>query len=192
MELTYPNNPGGVLDFSRLAPKRERERCLLEQIYQAHRNTMFHIANNILKNDAMSENIVHDAFVAMLEQTESFPQDFDYDTRGLLNIIVKRKAINLAKREKIMFCDDTLEHNTPDTKGSVEDSVVNDDTYRRLVDLIRSLDEKYSSVLLLKYEHNFSARDMARYLGITEGTAQKRFQRAKQMLKTRMEREEIL
>jgi RNA polymerase sigma-70 factor (ECF subfamily) len=132
---------------------------------------MFFIANSILHDAMLSENAVHEAFVAMIEQIEKFSQKSCPETRGLIDSIVRHKSLNIAKREGRSVPVEDFGIDQLDSSVSAEELVVNQDTYERLVALIHTMDEKYVSVLLLRYEYGFSPRETAKYLGITEEAA---------------------
>ena len=60
---------------------------------------MFHVANQILRNDQDAEDAVHDAFLAIAEHIRKFSRLERHKTRAFVVTIVENKAIDLYRRK---------------------------------------------------------------------------------------------
>lgn len=67
------------------------------------------------------------------------------------------------------------------------DIVLNNDSLEQLVELIKSLDKKYSAVILLKYVHEMSLKDIAFVSGIPYNTVCSWHARGKKLLAEKLE-----
>ncbi len=151
-------------------------------LYNTHKKLMYYIAYNILGDEQMAENIVHDAFLAILEKKEKFFLNDRHKTKGLIDIIVRRQAINeLTRRKRMEYREEFPD--IPDPRQSVEQQVVSGDAHDRMVALIRGLDENYRSVLMLQYVYQYTPKETAEFLELSEATVRQRLHRAKQKLK---------
>ena len=64
-----------------------------------------------------------------------------------------------------------------------------EDSYRRLVELIRSMPPQYRSILELKFVHEMRNKEIAKMLGLTEGTVAMRVRRGRELLFQRLNEE---
>ena len=71
-----------------------------EQLYLAYRQVMFYAANSILKDPAMAEDAVHQAFIRILNHMGKIGEVHCPQTRSFVVIIVRNVAINLYNSRK--------------------------------------------------------------------------------------------
>ena len=145
-----------------------------EKIYYEYRALMFHIANKILNNEQDAEDAVHSAFVKVAENIHKIDEAVCQKTLNYIVTIVESNAIDLyrvkQRRKKVVYSDETigLTISAPEIHG--------------LDDCILRLPPRYRQVIILKYAHGFSCREIAEQLGISEVNAIQLDQRAKKRL----------
>ncbi|GHV17620.1 hypothetical protein FACS18949_13060 [Clostridia bacterium] len=175
-----------MLSFYLSALSSPSDRDLFEELYRTHKIRMHYIAFRILGDTELAENIVHDTFITVIEQFEKFSSKSCPENRSLIDIIVRRKAVNeLNKSKRNIYVEDV----EIEERVGVDEDVISRDGYERLLTEIGKLDEIYSSILLLRYVHEFSEKQAAELLGITGETARKRLIRARNLLKKALEGE---
>ena len=69
-------------------------------LYETYRGLMYHVAHQILRNEADAEDAVHDAFVTVAEKIQIFSSLERHKTRSLLVTIVEHKAIDLYRKKQ--------------------------------------------------------------------------------------------
>ena len=70
-------------------------------IYEKYRNLMFYIARDILHDDQLSEDAVHDAFVAVSKNLDKVGNPVSAETRRFVSVIVRNVSFNmLSKRNR--------------------------------------------------------------------------------------------
>jgi len=163
----------------------ESDRSKFEQLYMTYRQTMFYVANSILQDAAFSEDAVHQAFLRVIDHIQKISDVQCPQTKSFMVIIVRNIAINLynARKKKAVLSLDELEEWTGEDCNTPADKVEADESFRKLVSLIKCLPEGYRSVLLLKYDNGYSTAEIALMLGLSEENVKKRLQRAKKKLK---------
>lgn len=155
-----------------------------ENIYNAYKGLMFYIANKILHNEQDSEDAVHNAFIKIAENINKIGEPVCPKTQSYVVTIVENKAIDLyranQRRKEITYIDDIsgIAVETQDAQG--------------LEYCILQLPARYREVILLKYYHGFSCKEIAKQLGISEANAIKLDQRAKRKLQQICEEEGVL
>lgn len=89
----------------------DADKTKFEIIYNEYRDLMFFVANKILNNQQDSEDVIHQAFIKIIDVLEKIDEPKCPKTRGLVVTIVERKAIDLY-REKNEVLPSNLRRNT--------------------------------------------------------------------------------
>ena len=98
----------------------EADKRKFERLYMNYRQTMYYIAYGILKNRAVAEDAVHQAFLRVIDRLEKINEEDCHKTRGYLVIITKHIAIDMYRkqqREQALSYEE-LEYSVADTVGS--------------------------------------------------------------------------
>lgn len=152
----------------------QAERSKFERLYLAHRQTMYYAANAILRDDALAEDAVHQAFLRLMGNLEKVEDPESARARGYLVTITRNCAVDLYNKRK----------NQPAV--ALEDlafePAATDDTENAVVLAIERLPEQYAAALRLKCCHGLSYEELAQILHISEENARKRIQRARRKL----------
>lgn len=155
-----------------------------EKVYNAYKGLMFHVANRILGNEQDAEDAVHNAFIKIAENIQKIGDAVCPKTQSYVVTIVENKAIDLyranQRRKEVTYIDDI--------SGII---VETQDAYGLEYCILR-LPARYREVILLKYYHGFSCKEIAKQLGISEANAIKIDQRAKHKLQQICEEEGVL
>ena len=89
----------------------EEEKNKFEQIYSQYRLTMFYVAKSILKDDFLSEDAVHDAFINIAKSLDNISDAVSIRTKGYVVIIVRNICFNILKKQKQIVEIDDIEEN---------------------------------------------------------------------------------
>jgi RNA polymerase sigma-70 factor (ECF subfamily) len=162
------------------------KRSYHRHLYNRYAVKMLSVCMRYIKSQAEAEDVLQEGFINVFLKLKSFRQE------GSLEGWIRRIMINtslMQLRNKIMIssgneneaadlpADDTLEN---------EDSFWNTLSSQELFEIIHSLPEGYKTVFLLYVLDDFSHKEIAEMLGITEGTSKSQLSRAREMLKTRV------
>lgn len=166
----------------------DTDKAKFEIIYHEYRDLMFYVADKILNNQQDSEDIVHQAFIKVIEVLEKIDEPKCPKTRGLVVTIVERKAIDLYRKKKrsVVVELDEEYYNVPAPSDFESVNGMSD-----LAKAMALLPTKYRELLLLKYDSGFSEREIAQLLSMTEANVKKTIQRAKVKLGTILEEQEV-
>lgn len=150
-----------------------------EQLYLGYRQLMFHIANNILRNEYDAEDAVHQAFLAVAKNMDKISDLKCTKTKAYLVTIAEHCAIDLyraRKRRATVPLNEELaglEFDPPHTSA--------------LADVIARLPARYRHMILLKYDCGYSYNEIAELLGLSYEGVHSLDQRAKRKLKKLLE-----
>ena len=160
------------------------ERSKFEQIYLEYKNIMFHVAFKILNNEQDAEDAVHQAFVKIAENIKKIGEPRCPKSRSYIVIIVERTAIDLYHRNK--------NHSTVELNEELAGIAVPYEGDNTLTRCILNLPARYREMILLRYRHGYSVREVSNMLGISLPAAIKLDQRAKAKLRESCKQEGLL
>lgn len=171
-----------LIYLSMLEDPEERDKFQI--LYQTYKKLMFYVANRILGDTRDTEDVVHQAFVKILEHMDKISDPNCPQTRHFIVTVVERKAIDLY-RSRSNHPQVTLEEPVcPGQLAGPEEGCGGD-----LARAILQLPARYRQVLLLRYDSGYSEREIAQMLSMTPANVKKTIQRAKHKLAELMEGE---
>ena len=145
-----------------------------ERVYREYKGLMYYVAYKVLNNGPDAEDAVHNAFVKIAEIIQKIGEPVCQKTQNYVVTIVENKAIDLyranQRKETVEYIDDVV-------GITVENQSLSD-----LAQCMSKLSSRYRQVILLKYYHGYSCKEIAKQLNITEANAIKLDQRAKTKL----------
>ena len=160
------------------------EKSLFEQIYLEYRGLMFHVAYEILHNEQDAEDAVHHAFVKIAENIKKITDPVCPKTHSYVVTIVENKAIDqYRKRQK---------HQTVELIDDIQGTDAHYEGDNDLTKCILKLPARYREMILLRYHHGYTVREIAKIMGLSLQAAIKLDQRAKNKLKKLCEEAGIL
>lgn len=151
------------------------------QIYNQYRQTMFYVANNILKDDFLSEDAVHEAFINIAKSMDNISDVFCPRTRGYVVVIVRNVSLNMLKKQKSVLDIEDERENIAEYL-SLEDEVMSKLSVDIIVGEIGNLPEIYRDILYLSYVEDLSTREISELINIPNEAVKKRLQRGRKKL----------
>ena len=156
----------------------KEDKSKFEQIYITYKQTMFYSANRILKDEYLAEDVVHQAFLRIIDNLSKIDKIDCHKTKVFIVIIVENIAIDFYRKRKrednISF--DKIEIYIEDIKAK-DNFILNN-----IEEAILKLPINYSTVLRLKYSQGYSNKEVAQILNISEENVRQRISRARKRL----------
>ena len=155
--------------------KQDQEK--FEMLYNKYKNLMFTVAQDIFKNEALSEDALQETFIKIAKIVHKIEDIDSHRTKNLTVIITRNTCFDMLDKEKrhrglISFEDvkDTAAYDNFDLK-SIEK--------KEIVKAIHKLSNEDSDIIMLKYYYNFNEKEIAHLIGISYDATRKRLQRAR-------------
>ncbi|NYB73600.1 RNA polymerase sigma factor [Sedimentibacter hydroxybenzoicus DSM 7310] len=159
----------------------EEEKSKFEQIYNNYKLTMFYVAKSILKDDYLSEDAVHDAFINIAKSMDNISDVISSRTKGYVVIIVRNISFNILKKQKpIVEIEDFEENVSYDI--SLEDEILSKLSFDFIIEEIMNLPVIYKDVLYLSYVEELSTQEISILINISNEAVKKRLQRGRRKL----------
>ena len=155
----------------------DADKSKFELLYNEYKNLMYYTANRILRNSSDAEDVVHQAFLKVIEILDTISSPRCHKTRALLVTITEHKAIDLYREKQRRNVLPLAEEYIVAAPAAERDT---------LAAAIAALPPRYRSVLLLRYDCGYSNAEIANILDTTEPNVRKLIQRAKEKLSAQL------
>ena len=184
-----------------IARMMEGDDGAFDEVYRSCSGKLYRMALFITGNRNDSEDVLQETFVkCYLHRAElKDPERFE----AWIYQILVRTAWHMEKKKKrngeISYeglLDEARERSAGQAEKLQEDAsrpdplseILRKETSRELLDEIRWLDIKYRTVVLLYYYNGLGTRQIAQVTGTFEGTVKSRLNKARKLLRERLER----
>lgn len=164
-----------------MAERKRIERCLAgdktayREFYDLYSKAMYNVCLRMVNDAAEAEDILQEAFVAAFQQINRIASDAQFG--GYLKKIVINRSIDLIRKRKIDFRSLDDAHYLP---GETETETAYD--IPALMSCFAQLPDGFRVVLTLFLFENYSHKEIAEMLNITEGTSKSQYKRAREKL----------
>lgn len=149
-------------------------------LYALYEQTMFYDARQILHDDFLAEDAVHEAFLRLIAQRDKLGDPNSVSVRSYVKKTLHSAAIDLYRknlRERENCCD--LEDFEIAGEGA-------EDLPTDARSLLGELPVTYAAVIRCRAVHGLSVHETAAVLQISEACVRKRFERARRMLQSKL------
>lgn len=168
--------------------KREK----LEQLYTFYSESLFYVANEILRDENLAEDAVHNTFLKLIKSDllNNIHKVKSYAAKNYLVKATRSIAINMLikqKREKEFIEKEyTMFLSRYDNKiQEIYDKL----SVEELVITIKKLPKKYRHALILKYFYQCTDKEIATICDIKVALVRKWIERAKKRLRIQYEKD---
>lgn len=169
-----------MIFLSMLESDEDRQYFLV--LHSRYEIKMYQVALNILCSHALAEESVQESWLRIIrffEKVKEIPRD---KLEGYIVTIVKNTSFTIRRKEN---------HTDPfpeNWDGPTVDLQPTDE-FHRLVELIRSMSERYREILEAKFVLGCSNQEIARQMGMNESTVASRISRGRKLLIAKMQEE---
>jgi RNA polymerase sigma-70 factor (ECF subfamily) len=177
------------------------ERCragdalAVEALVRAHEQAVYRLALSVLDDPSEADEAAQDSFVAALRALKTYRGEAAFAT-WLYAITVNVCRARLRRRRAWGRMVDALRaafRLGGDAPADPEAVVIQHESDADLWNAVAALDEKHRLPVILRYYQGFSTAEIARTLGIGEGTVHSRLFTARERLRAQLkERAEIM
>ena len=162
----------------------EEDQSKLSKIYYEYNKVMMYTALNVLKNEALAQEAVNDAFVRIINNLHKIKMDeiYSHKTKSFLVKIVRNTsidALNEERKQTGVDFDEISETKIISRNSNNVDDLMN---VQAVCEAIRLLPEIHREILELKIYRDYTDKEIAKFLDISHSAVRKRLQRARENL----------
>ena len=163
-----------------MLPQEEQKKFNL--IFEQYKHLVYNYAYGLLKDRHLAEDAVQRTFSILIESLQKVNEPICNKTRNYLIIISRNECYKIFNDEKKYVYEDLQEEVIADTYD-IELETESRDTQIKIMEMIKSMDKKYADVLMLKFFHEYSDKEIAQALNITPENVRVRINRGRNKLK---------
>lgn len=158
-----------------------------ERLYYKYRRLMFTCAKEILKDDVLAEDAVHEAFLRLTKHMKGIDEVKCNKTLRFVVIVVESAAKDIYRKKKRF-------RHVPWEEAETQYSFPVQEITESLTDVekaILKLPLTYRQIFQMKFAWGYPNKEIAEVLNIREGTLRQRISRGKEILRNLLEEMEV-
>lgn len=172
-------------ELQMIAGCKEQKRDAQKMLYERYARKMYSICLRYSSDTDTAQDLLQDGFMKVFASVDTF-QDRGSFEGWLKRIFINLALENLRKKKSIIHTSDDVQ----DLPDIVDDATEEDQMYKiseaELVKMIQELPRGYSTVFNLYAIEDYSHKEIAEMLGISEGTSRSQYVRARQILQEKV------
>ena len=159
---------------------------LLKSFYEENADRFYAAAYAILQNREDAEDAISETFIRLIENREAFEQISDEKRTAYAKRILKNVSLDMIRKRK-SHANTELTDDISLSGISIEEKAEGKDACGMLLDCIKSMSKSLRQALYLRINYDFSTKQIAGALGISETAARKRLSDAQKQIKNFLE-----
>ncbi len=163
------------------------DRDKFERLYRRYSRLMWTAANEILQDNYLAEDAVHAAFLKIIPHIGKIGEVDCHKTKAFVVIVVENEAkrIYMTRKKQRAVSFEDMQGEPADHDGGLE-RLISALSVEEIADQMQALSRADGDILMLRYIHELSDKEIARLLDIREAAARKRLERARRRLAARL------
>jgi RNA polymerase sigma factor (sigma-70 family) len=153
------------------------EKKAFHELYHLYSKAMFNIAVRIINNKEEAEEALQDSFLKAFENIQKFDGKNSFGV--WLKRIVINRSLDVIKKRKINFVP-IGENDFAEDEPEVDDEIIYD--VETIKASVLQLPDGYRTILILFLFEDYSHKEIAEVLNISEGTSKSQYSRARKKL----------
>lgn len=150
-----------------------------EEIYDRYADKVYRKCLSFVKDQAKAEDFTHDIFLKLIVRVGSFKENSKFST-WLFSITYNYCMDQLRTTKKL--AEDELTESI-DVIDDADDISEMEMDAKRLREVLEGISHEERTILLMKYQDDFSIKDIADTFGLTESAVKMRLKRTREKLR---------
>ena len=159
-----------------------------EYLYRKYKNLLYYKAWEILRDQMLAEDALSETMIRVYRNMEKIGDPDSPQSAAFLTTIVRNVSLTLLKKQTSapvstsLGMDEDEAFEEPEDPFDLEASVLDGITEENLCLIIGRLDEESKNIFVLKYAYDYSHKEIAEQMGLTENNVTVRLHRTKKRL----------
>ncbi|ATL49456.1 hypothetical protein COR50_21010 [Chitinophaga caeni] len=158
---------------------RKGDVAAFKELYEAYSKAMFNICLRMVSNVADAEDVLQEAFTQVFKNIGKL-NDAATAPAWIKRIVVNQ-CLNHLRKKKVYFEEVDQNDTMPEDDGV--DEAWHAATVNYVKEAIEALPQGYKAVVNLYLFEDYTHKEIANFLGITESTAKTQYMRAKEKIR---------
>ena len=157
------------------------------ELLEENKLRFYKTAKIIIKNDDDIYDVLQDALLSMYQNYDTLKDKKLFSTWGTRIVINKCYDFLRKQKNNVLALDEIVENSSE--ISSFDEYDIDKYGIKKAID--ENLSEEQKLVVVLFYYDDYSLKDISKILDIPEGTVKSRLSKAREILKEKLEKEEI-
>lgn len=162
---------------------KKQDRKAQEQLYRIYASKLFGVCLKYSDNYQQAEDNLQDGFLTIFEKIYQFKDQGSFE--GWMKRILVNTCLQKYRQQKVYEISNEDQLEQEEVEIETEDLSVD-----FLLECVQSLPSRYRQVFNLYVMDDYSHKEIAEFLGISEGTSKSNLARARKALKEKIEKEQ--
>jgi len=159
----------------------------IEKVFDEYYPLMMHIAKGILHDHALAEDAVSDSLEKLIKNVNKIGDVPCHKTASLIVTIVRNTSLNILKKaNRSESLDDEHFGDVADEGSPILEKIISDESIEDIKSIIGSLPPILLDVAELSIIHEYSNKEIAELLEISNDTVRTRLSRAKKIIRGKL------
>jgi len=161
---------------------KEGDADAFTDIVDAYQNAIYNLCYRMLYNRTEAEDATQETFWKAWTNFSKY--DFNRSFSTWILSIAAHYCIDLQRKKKVpeIEIDETMEEIIPDPIPHPEQEAIKNEEEQQIQDMLNSLNETDRAAIVLRYWYDFSDREIAESLSVSESAVKSRLFRARKQL----------
>lgn len=157
-------------------------------LYEKYYKMVLYTIRRFIDDTFIAEDLLQEVYINIGKNLDKVDMNDEKRSRNYIITITRNYCISYLRKQSKLN-EDIVEADSvfKNTGEDVLQRLVEKEHFERLISEIHNLEDKYKSVLQLKYINELSDVEIARFLNLKKKTVQMRLYRARIMLRNKME-----
>lgn len=161
---------------------KTNDRQAQHQLYALYAQPMFNVCYRIVNQQEEAEDVLQEAFVKMFKQLNSYRQEASFGA-WFKRIVVNSSLNHLKQKKRLLENIENLKNESQENLIEEDESPLPTYSVNQVQSAMELLPEGYRVVFSLYLFEEYSHKEIAEELGITESTSKSQLNRGKKKLK---------
>lgn len=173
--------------FFLLAITCEEDLALVDELFKEYNKELYNISMKVTHNKYQAEEALQEAFIRVIDNLQKIQKIPRPEMIRFCVVVVKNISVDiLRKKTKTTYFED-LDYFPDEEVCDIEDDFIKKEDKGALMEALDTLSSDDRKLIRLRWGEEMSYKQMGEILGITDGLANKRTQRAMSKLRDAME-----
>lgn len=163
---------------------KKQDRMAQKALYEQYSRVLFGICLRYCQDTDSAQDLLQDGFIKVFASIKSFEGKGSFEG-WLKRIFVNLALENIRKDKKLIQTTDDIQ-NFPESQELVDDDGMHIIPEAELLRMVHELPKGYSAVFNLYAIEDYSHKEIADMLSITESTSRSQYVRARQILQQKV------
>lgn len=160
-------------------------------VYEEFKRITFYSIKQIISDNYMAEDLLQDIFLIVAKHLDHINLDDRNRARNYILTIARNYTKDYLRKQRrakedLQDTDFRIDQNASNIGNDILNHLIVKDIYDQLMAEVAKLSDNYRMVMELKYINEFTDDEIAEFLGITKQNVQVRLYRARNMLRSKV------